>query len=483
LGGSSGDSGQAIVADEMGGAYVTGTAGSSDFPTTPGVFDPSYDQGDAFVAKLNPTGGALDYATFLGGSGGDAGYAIAVDGTGNAYVAGTTQSADFPATPGAFDTSLGGSSDCFAAKLNPSGSLLAYATFLGGSADEGGSGIAIDGAGSAYVAGTTRSADFPATPGAVDPSYNGGSYGDAFVAHLGPSGGALAYATFLGGSNDDYGNAIALDTNGNAYVTGRTYSSDFPTTPGAFDTSYDRHYDTFVVKLNPAGDELAYATFLGAASDDEGWGIAVDRNGNAFVAGWTGSRQFPTTQGSFSTSHHGSYDVFVVKITQDGSALAYGTFVGGLRNDQAYAIAVDSAGSAYVTGGTVSEDFPTTPDAFDRAYGGGSCWPPPFTSFCTDAFVLRLSADGSNLVFGSYLGGSGDGSFDLGEGIAVDGVGRPYLTGYASSGDFPTTPGAFDTSFNGGACGGIPCSDAFVTAVQRRSRWWLPLVSRNQPMR
>jgi len=203
------------------------------------------------VAKLNPAGSGLLYATFLGGSDGDRGSGIAVDGGGNAYVTGPTYSSDFPTTPGAFDTTYSGP-DVFVAKLNPAGSGLVYATFLGGSSVDHGFGIAVDGGGNAYVTGVTASSDFPAIPGVFDTTHNG--EGDAFVAKLNPAGSGLVYATFLGGSSDDQGFGIAVDGSGNTYVTGRTYSSDFPTTPGAFDTTFDGYYyDAFVVKLVAGG--------------------------------------------------------------------------------------------------------------------------------------------------------------------------------------------------------------------------------------
>ena len=379
LGGNYHDYGRAIAVDGAGSAYVTGDTSATNFPTTPGAFDTSYHGGrDAFVAKLNPAGSGLAYATFLGGSDGDRGDAIAVDGTGSVYVTGDTESSDFPATPGAFDRSHNGYVDAFVVKLNPAGSGLAYATFLGGRYYDFGYAIAVDGTGSAYVAGWTDSSDFPTTPGAFDRSYHGS--GDAFVVKLNPAGSGLAYATFLGGSVDDGGRGIAVDGAGSAYVTGVTYSSDFPTTPGAFDRSYNGWYDVFVAKLNPAGSDLAYATFLGGSIDDIGTAIAVDGAGSAYVAGYTRSGDFPTTPGAFNTSHNGGDDVFVVKLNPAGSVLAYATFLGGSSYDGSHAIAVDGAGRAYVTGYTWSSDFPTTPGAFDRSHNG---------SF--DAFVAKLA--------------------------------------------------------------------------------------------
>jgi murein DD-endopeptidase MepM/ murein hydrolase activator NlpD len=361
-----------------------------------------------------------------------------VDGAGSAYVTGRTRASDFPTTAGAFDTSHNGNYDAFVVKLNASGTGLAYATFLGWSDYDGGDAIAVDGAGSAYVMGSTYSSlptnDFPTTAGAFDTSFNG--YYDTFVVKLNASGTGLAYATFLGGSSNDWSSAIAVDGAGSAYVMGYTQSSDFPTTPGAFDTNFsggDR--DAFVVKLNASGTGLAYATFLGGGYNGADGGIAVDETGSAYVIGSTESSDFPTTPGAFDTSHNGNSDAFVVKLNAGGTALAYATFLGGSWADTGYAIAVDGAGSAHVTGRTRASDFPTTPGAFDTSHNG---W--------NDVFVVKVKADGTGLDYATFLGGS---DYDYGHAIAVDGADNAYVTGFAESSDFPTMPGAFDTTHNG----------------------------------
>jgi hypothetical protein len=380
LGGSAADYGRGITVDGAGSVYATGSTQSSDFPITAGAFDTSHNGGyDAFVVKVSAAGTGLAYATFLGGSDWDWGYAITVDGAGNAYVTGYTQSSNFPTTAGAFDTSLDGDRDPFVAKVNASGTELAYATFLGGSSYDEGYAIAVDGTGSAYVTGWTWSSDFPTTVGAFDTIFEGSS--DAFVVKMNAPGTGLAYATFLGGSSGDgWDSAIAVDGVGNAYVTGSTSSSDFPTTTGAFDTSHNGSSDAFVVKMNASGTELTYATFLGGSTADYGRGITVDGVGSAYVTGFTSSSDFPTTTGAFDTSHNGVSDVFVVKVNAGGTELAYATFLGGSRRDWGCAIAVDGAGSAYMTGWTEFSDFPTTAGAFDISYNGYE-----------DAFVTKIS--------------------------------------------------------------------------------------------
>ena len=449
LGGSNPDHGYGIAVDGRGAAYVTGGTLSEDFPTTPGAYDSTFNGGDwdAFVVKLSPAGDRLVYATFLGGSGSDYGDGIAVDESGSAYVTGITDSDDFPTTPGAYDRTYNGGHDAFVVKLSPAGELLVYATFLGGSAyDAGHGGIAVDGSGSAYVTGWTTSSDFPTTPGAYDRTRSGYHTDDAFVVKLSASGDALVYATFLGGSDYDYGYGITVDGSGSAYVTGETKSDDFPGTPGAYNGTpgYD---DAFVVKLSPAGDALIYATFLGGYGC-RGKGIAVDESGAAYVTGHTASDDFPTTPGAYDSTFNGGYcDAFVVKLSPAGDSLTYATFLGGSGWDRGYDIAVDGKGSAFVTGETKSNDFPTAPGAYDRSHNGYRT---------NDAFLVKLSPGGDALVYGTFLGG---GSWDGGYAIAVDASGLAYISGETASDDFPTTPGAFDRTNNGGYY------DAFVVKL------------------
>jgi Beta-propeller repeat len=307
LGGSSIDTGVGIAVDSAAAAYVTGETASTDFPTTAGASDTSYNGGeDAFVTKLNPAGSSLAYSTYLGGSSDEFVRGIAVDSAGAAYVTGETASTDFPTTAGAFDTSFNGF-DAFVTKLNPAGSSLTYSTYLGGSSV----GIAVDSARAAYVTGFTGPG-FPTTAGAFDTTYNGS--GDAFVTKLNPAGSNLTYSTYLGGSDvdGDQGLGIAVDSAGAAYVTGPTDSSDFPTTAGAFDTSANGAHDAFVTKLNPAGSNLAYSTYLGGFSFEVANGLAVDSAAAAYVTGGTFSTDFPTTAGTLD--YNGNGDAFVTKL-------------------------------------------------------------------------------------------------------------------------------------------------------------------------
>ncbi len=405
-----------------------------------GAYDPRY------PLVIDP---GLAYSTFIGGPRNDQGFAIAVDGEGRAYVAGKTQSAAYPTSSGAFDTSYndnGSYGDAFVTKLNASGSALAYSTFLGGTLEDNASDIVVRD-GSAYVTGITPSSNYPTTSGAFDIIFNGPF--EAFVTKLNASGSALVYSTFLGGTgsegNLEGGSGIAVDVGGRAYVTGDTSSADFPTTPGAYDTSFNGGtFDVFVTKLDAAGSALDYSTFLGGTNEDASRGIAVDGSSSAYVTGGTGSADFPTTPGAYDTTQNGDSDAFMTKLNTSGSALDYSTFLGGLGGEHGSAIAVGARGRAYVTGETVSLNYPTTTGAFDRTHNGGT----------QDPFVTKLNALGSALAYSTYLGGTNS---DRGSDIAVQ-EGRAYVTGETDSGDYPTTSGAFDTTFNGD-------KDAFVTKL------------------
>jgi hypothetical protein len=338
LGGSSVDVGNSIYVDGAGQAYVTGSTQSSGtpagFPTTSGAFQTdNAGSTDAFVTKLNDTGTALVYSTYLGGSSNDVGNGIYVDGFGNAYVTGSTTSSDFPTSSGAFQTSYGGGGDAFVTKLNPAGTGVSdrlYSTYLGGSSADIGNSIFVDGFGNAYVTGSTQSsgtpAGFPTTLGAFQTD-NAGST-DAFVTKLNPAGTGvsdLVYSTYLGGSSADVGNGIYVDGARQAYVTGSTQSSGlapagFPTTSGAFQTSYGGGGDAFVTKLNAAGMGLVDSSYLGGAGEDVGKGIFVDGAGNAYVTGSTTSDPFPTTAGALQTTFGGTEDAFVAKIGPSGSS-------------------------------------------------------------------------------------------------------------------------------------------------------------------
>jgi hypothetical protein len=354
----------------------------------------------------------LKYSTYLGGGLVDEAHAIAIDGTGSVYVTGTTVSTDFPAE-GSIQPDQGGF-DVFVSKLSPSGSDLVYSTYLGGEAADDGEAIAVDRAGSAYVTGHTLSTDFP-TAGPFQADRPGV---DAFVAKLSPSGSSLAYSTYLGGSEEEYGHAIAVDVLGQAFVAGETTSADFPTL-GPFQGDQPGH-DAFVTKLAASGAALAYSTYLGGLSFDVAHGIALDDAGSAYVTGETFSPDFPTV--GPVQADQGGRDAFVTKLAPSGSTVVYSTYLGGGGADLANSVAVDGAGGAYVAGWTDSTDFPPA-GAFQSDQGG------------RDAFVAKVSTSGSSFVYSTYLGGALE---DVAEAVAVDAAGAAHVAGYTSSTDFPT---------------------------------------------
>jgi hypothetical protein len=455
LGGDLHDYPYAIAVDAEGAAYITGETWSwYDFPTTPGAFQTHSGGGscnwppevcpDAFVAKLNATGSGLVYATYLGGTNRDAGGDIVVDASGAAYLSGYTYGG-FPVTPGAFQTTFGGGicwgggpcPDAFAAKLSADGSALVYSTYLGGDWEDYGGATAVDASGNAYQVGTAGSTNFPTTPGAFQTTCGG----DAFVTKLNAVGSALVYSTCLGGGNSDGAASVAVDAAGDAYVTGQTYSTNFPTTPGAYQATLAGWSDVFVTKLNASGSALLYSTYIGGNNFDSGFASALDTDGSTYLTGYTTSTDYPTTPGAFQTMCGGcpnANDAFVTKLDAAGSALTYSTFLGGIERENGLDIASDASGAAYVTGFSLSSNFPTTPGAFQTTYGGSG-----------DVFVTKLNATGSGLAYSTFLGGSGG---DLAYSIALDTSGVAYMTGFGSPG-FPITAGAFQTTPQGGADG------------------------------
>ena len=526
----------AIAVDAAGNTYVTGSVYSTSFPVTQGAFQATDPNASftSFVTKLNAAGTALVYSTYLGGSGADQGSAIAVDAAGNAYVAGQTDSTNFPVTAGALQKTNKGAAEGtvtgFVAKLNPSGTSLIYSTYVGGSTYDGATAIAVDAAGDAYVVGQTSSTDFPVTQGAYQTTNNAlaEQTSNAFVAKLNPAGTALIYATYLGGSggprvpeggclsavaasngimgwalgnNEDGAFAVAIDAAGDAYVAGQALSTDFPVTQGAFQTqskgAANPSTNAFVAKLNPAGSALIYSTYLGGSglhdcgsatisfsAGDTALALAVDSSGDAYLAGIAFSSDFPVTQGAFQTTNQskltyatpngplvGGPTGFIAKLNPSGSALLYSTYLGGsggfinispffaqYGGDQASGLAIDGSGNAYVTGSTASPNFPVTSGAYQTTNnylaGASSC---PEGSNGYNAFVTEINPAGSALVYSTYLGGNGanpnveSGETDCGTGdvssaMALDNSGNVYLTGQAQSANFPVTSGAFQTT-------------------------------------
>lgn len=445
LGGGGDDSGWGMAQDGNGALYLSGLTASADFPTTPGAFQTEQQELDVFVTKINPAGTAVIYSTFLGGSGAEGGRAIAVDASGAAYVTGYTSSADFPTTPGALQTTYGGADDMFVAKLDADGAGLAYSTYIGRLGEDAGRDITLGPDGAATVVGLTRSFDFPVTAGAYQPAYRGLT--DGVVLTLDPAGSGLVYSTFFGGTDYDEVRAVQPGAGGTLYITGRTRSADFPVTPGAYQSNLAGDSDAFVARLDATGGALVYSTLLGGADYDYGRGIALDAAGAAYVAGLTLSSDFPVTPGAFQTTYGTHQDAFVTKVNPSGSALVYSTYLGAGGGDAGRGIVLDGTGAAYVSGWTTSAGFPTTPGAHQRIKGGAG-----------DGFVARLDPSGSSLAYSTFFGGSGD---DGAYGGILLGPGTIVVSGYTGSSDLSITAGAFQPVYGGGA------DDVFVMKLAR----------------
>jgi hypothetical protein len=404
----------------------------------------------------------LVYATYVGGSGGDTGFAIAVDTSLDAYFAGVTNSTNFPTAGSPYQSSYQGTGDAFVTKINSSGTALLYSTYLGGS---GGSttatAIALSTGNNIFITGNTDSAYFPtfAPPSGTTTTYpfqqNYGGDTDAFVTQLNATGSSLVYSSYLGGNGFDQGQGIAVDSSGNAYVTGSTQSTNFPITSNPLQATKNGSQNAFVTKVNFTGEALVYSTYLGGSEADTAQSIHVDSSGNAYIAGYTFSSNFPTVPAGHAIQNTlaGGADAFVAELNAAGTALTFSTFLGGTGNDEAYGLALDGSNNIYITGYTVSSNFPTTTGAFQPSLRGPS-----------NAFVSKLSAGGASLLYSTYLGGSGT---DKGTAIAVTSGGVAFVTGSTNSSDFPTanpiqaTLGLSSSNY----CSGVPCPDAFVTQL------------------
>ncbi|MEO5925690.1 MAG: SBBP repeat-containing protein [Bryobacteraceae bacterium] len=506
FGGSGNDAITSIKVDATGALFATGFTTSTNFKTTAGALQTTYKGrgttqaafafGDAFVAKFSPSG-ALVYSTYFGGTDDEMASAIAIDAAGNAYVAGATRSQDFPVSAGAFQSRFGGSAedfffsrgDVFVAKFSPDGSRIVYATYIGGSLNEGAWGIVVDGSGNVTVVGDTLSTNFPTTTDAISRNFRGSANssiwpsGDGFIAKLNATGASLTYGTYIGGQSHDLARSVALDSQGNAYVCGYTFSSNFPTTAGAYQTAFrgveTSNYDLsaddgWVLKLSPQ-NTVVYSTYLGGSNRDSAFGIAVDATGNAYVTGRSRSIDFPVTAGAVRSTYGGSGangnandivqgDAFVAKLNPAGSGLLYATYLGGAGDDIGAEIVTDAAGNIYVTGFTLSGNFPVSADALQKTFAGfgGQGFdiigaPPPAGIANTgDAFVSKLSAQGA-LVYSSYFGGTQD---DGGYALALDSAGNIYVGGNTLSPALALGAGAVQSAYGG--TGTSPRGDGFL---------------------
>jgi hypothetical protein len=422
-----------VACDDDMDIYLTGKTFSTEFPTSPGMFTSSRGLDTAvFVSKLTADGSSLVYSTLIKGSSVEEGRGIGVDSRGNAVVTGQTFSDDFPTTNGALQTNNGSYEDAFLLKLNHDGSRLEFSTYLSGSLLDEGNDVAVGDHDDIFVVGTTRSQDFPITPGSFQTVLIERST-SAFLSKVSSDGASLIFSTFLGDSSE--GRAIVLDREGAPLVTGE--GGSMPITFGAYQPWYGGgSSDAYVSKISVDGTRLEFSTLLGGDSWDIGTGIALDGAENVYVTGYTSSPDFPTTEGAFKSNILTRFsDGFVCKITMDGRNLEYGTFLGGEGSEYPMDIGVNRSGAAFIIGWTDSEDFPVTQDAFQSSLGG-----------MDDAFVCKLSEDAGSLVLSSFLGGR---DHDRAFGMAVTHSEIAYIVGSTASPDFPTTEGAFDETGGG----------------------------------
>lgn len=432
-----------------------GEAAPHSFTLQPGIstpleqiISPTYERrlsSSKSASDIQPDGSPLLYGTFLGSDGKDDAQAIAADNLGRIYLAGQMLPLPPPLIPAAQPFHA---VEAFIARFTPDGSDVEYLTIILGDVEDWGKALAVNDAYEAFFTGETDSANFPTTPGAYDTDENGSF--DAFLMKIGADG-LIVYSTLLGEADWDTALAVAVDDQGNAYLTGDTWSPDFPTTADAFDDVLDGPRDLFIAKFNPDGSQLLYSTFLGGGNIERGEAIALAAPNVVHITGWTSSADFPTTPNAYDTTYNNAVDAFALQLTLGNSTLTYGTFLGGSGADRGYSLVLDEAGHVFIAGETASINFPATPDAYDTTYAGG---PPACDGLpCPDAFAARLSTDGQTLDYATFLGET---EWEQANGIQTAPDGNVYLIGEVNSSDFPTSPDAFDDTLSGGR-------DAFLT--------------------
>jgi hypothetical protein len=429
-------------------------------PTTPGVVQPRYAGddpalghggiygGDCYLARLSPDGRRVVAATYFGGSKQERNvYGLGLDRQGNLVIASATRSTDAPTTPGCLQPKYGGGpSDMLVAKLSADLRKLLWCTYVGGAGDDfPRGGLALDGDDNVVVVGTSTSANFPTTPGSLQPNLRGPR--DSAIVKLRADGSGLLFGTLLGGSGeDDAIMGVRLDRAGDLYVAGHTKSSDFPVSASAAQPKHGGQSDCYLAKLSGDGSRLHWATYLGGSGQEfaehRPW---LTPDGCLLLAGFCGSADFPTTDGAWQRMLAGKGDGFLTKLAADGRSLVFSTLLGGSEGENWLMPTVDRQRRIFIVGNTSSRDFPVTPDALQPKFGGGR----------EDAALAIFSADGANLLYATYLGGSGD---EMIRSLALGPNGEVYLVGSTSSNDFPTTPDALQPRHAGQG-------DAFVVKL------------------
>lgn len=487
LGGTGGDVAYGVAVNSAGDTFVTGSTASLNFPTTSGTYAPTYvGDGDVFVTELDPTGTRLVFSTYLGGSGVDSPSQILLNAAGNIFLVGSTTSNNFPTTPippntlpqddYLYQPNFAGNQDAFLTEMKGDGSALVFSRYIGGTGTDFGTAVTLDSSGNAWVIGSTNSTDFPT----LNPFQlgNDGLY-DAFIVGVGPIG-ELLYSTYLGGSQADTGTAIAVDTSGNVYACGYTYSTDFPT-QNALQSSFAGGSDIFITKFKPGSTALLFSTYLGGSSQDQALAMIVDASGNIYLTGDTQSANFPVTTSAYQSSLAGTQNIFLTKVAPGASTLVFSTFFGGSGTDEAMSMAMDSSSNIYLTGFTQSGNFPLL-DSFQNVLGisgAANCGSTsllnvPNNYICSDAFVAKFGPAGVP-IYSSFLGGSGT---DFGQSVAVDNSGTVYVVGGTTSPNLPVTAGSSPTSANNSTIyqsfeslfqGSSTLYNAFVTKISAQN--------------
>ena len=446
LGGSGNDQAYAMALDASGIVLVAGLTQSTNFPGVSGGGQTTIaGNADAFVARISNNLQTLVQATYLGGSGTDAANALSIDTNGNVFVAGYTNSTNFPGTAGGAQPANGGVANAFVARLSSDLQTLANATYLGGNGYGQAYALRLDAGGNVLVAGYTSSPNFPNTVGGAQPVFGGDN--DAFVARLSSNLATLQQATYLGGSGNDNATAIVLDASGNVLIAGYT-STNFPGTSDGAQPTSPGGGDGFVARLSGNLATSMQATYLGGAGIDGVSALAIDGGGNVLVAGGTTSTAFPGTTGGAQAAIGGGTDAYVARLSSNLGMLVKATYLGGNFSDHAYALALDAAGNIFVTGNTESTNFPGTIGGALPANGGDN-----------DAFVARLSSNLGTLVQATYLGGNAD---ETGYALALDPSGDVLVAGPTQSYNFPGSTGGVQVGNGGGGAGG---NDAFIAKL------------------
>ncbi len=441
IGGTSNDNGLSLALDNNGKLFMAGFTWSSNYPTTTGVFDETYNGGsfDAFISRFDTLLTTLEVSTFIGGSNYEEGVSLAIDtATGEVYLGGTVESANFPTTPGAYDnTHSGGESDLFISKLSNDLSSLLASTYLGGNGNDICTRILFDYTNDEiFITGHTKSTDYPTTVGAYDDTFDGaGTLSAAFVSRLDSDLTTLHASTLIEGSNADEAHALQFDNNGDILLAGYTVSLDWPVTLGAYDMTQNSNKDAFLLRLDYDLTTLINSTFIGGGYYDWATDLLQDTSDNIYIVGQTASDDYPTTTGAYGETFDNAVDVFVSKFSDDMSSLISSTFIGGNSWEYAYNIEMGIDGSLFLSGNTYSPDYPATYGSYDTVFNGA-----------IDVFITKINTDLTDIPASTFVGGI---DFDYAEDIIINEFGQIFFTGYTASGDYPTTTGAYNESFNG----------------------------------